>query len=278
MRLVNSVASTAALCVVAVALPSGLAAQSIWLEPQSDRSVYLEALKPSFEYSDLSFLTTSWYVSVRWPLGDRMLLVSELPFTYASIDNEFIDESATAFGNVYVGIEGDGSESAVHGEFGVRLPLAPSEGDGLMAAEVGAFADLVERWEAYLPDVLSIHAAVNYKSRSTPGLGLRLRLAPVLWIDTGDALRDDVELWALYSAQAWYDGEKVAAGAGFSGRLLATETDLDFGERTFHQIGMFVSMLFGRFQPGAQLRIPLDEDLSDTLNPSLSVSLGYRFP
>jgi hypothetical protein len=203
--------------------------------------------------------------------------VGELPFTYASIDDGFIDESAGAFGNIYVGIEGRGSESAARGEFGVRLPLAPSEGDGALAAEVGQYADLVNRWEAYLPDVLSIHAAVDYKSRTTPGLGLRLRLAPVLWIDTGDALRDDVELWALYSAQAWYDGERVAVGAGFSGRLLATETDLDLGERTFHEVGMFVSLLFGRFQPGAQLRIPLDEDLSDALNPSVSVSLGYRF-
>jgi hypothetical protein len=129
-----------------------------------------------------------------------------------------------------------------------------------MAVFVGQTADLVDRWEAFQPDILSIHGAVNYRSRTTPGLGLRLRLAPVLWIDTGDAL------------------SKVSAGAGFSGRLLATEGDLDFGERTFHQLGMFANLLLGRFQPGAQLRIPLDEDLSDLINPSVSLSLGYLLP
>jgi hypothetical protein len=60
--------------------------------------------------------------------------------------------------------------------------------------------------------------------------------------------------------------------------LLATEGDLDFGERTFHQLGMFANLLLGRFQPGAQLRIPLDEDLSDLINPSVSLSLGYLLP
>lgn len=276
MRRLKFVASAAVLCVVVGAGPSGLEAQSIWLEPQSDRAVYLEVLKPSFEGFDFSFFTTSWYWSVRWPLRGNILLVAEVPFSNASVEDT--DMSGTAFGNVYLGIEGGGSESPIVGEIGVRVPLAPSEGDGGFAAEVSAFADLVDRWEAFQSDVLSVHGAVNYRSRATPGLGLRVRVAPVLWIDTGDVLSDDVEFWALYSAQAWYDGEKVTAGAGFSGRLLVTEDDADFGERTFHQIGMFVSLLFDRFQPGVQLRIPLDEDLSDLLNPSVSLSLGYMFP
>ncbi|UCC71836.1 MAG: hypothetical protein JSV86_15885 [Gemmatimonadota bacterium] len=279
MRRLNYVVSAALVWVMASVRPGELASQSIWLEPHGDRVAYLEILKPSFEDGDdIAFLTSAWYLSTRVALSDNIAVVGEVPFAYAKIDSEFTEESqsGTTIGNIYAGLELTGGASKFFGEFGVRVPLASDEGDGGLASEAGFLADYVDRAEAFLPNVLSIHAAVNYRLRQENGVGVRFRLAPLLWIDT-ESDGAEVELWTLYSAQVWYNGEMVAVGGGFSGRALLTEEDLDFGERSFHQICLAANLILGRFQPGVQLRVPVDKDYSDIVNTVVGLSVGYRW-
>ncbi len=252
--------------------PTSLSAQSFWLEPLDDRALYLEALKPSFEDRDLTFASSAWYLSARWAVNENVRLVGELPFAHAAF-KDFDDTGENAIGNPYAGVEFGGANTQSFGEFGVRLPLASEDN---LATETGAFTDFVDRFEAFLPDILSLVLAGNYRYTSPGGFALRARLAPVLWLDTGDTLADDTELWVLYSALAWYEGDIIGAGGGLSGRFLATEGDLDFGERTFHQLGLFANLTLGRWMPGLQLRFPLDDDLREIIDTVLSLSLGFK--
>jgi hypothetical protein len=279
MRRLKYVVAAAVVWVLVGAWPGELTAQSIWLEPHGERVVYLEILRPSFSDGDeVAFPTSAWYLATRIPVSDKVALVGELPFSYAKVEYELLDESqsGTTIGNIYAGLEFGGGESNVMGEFGIRVPLASDEGDGALASQLGLLGDFVDRAEAFTPDILSIHGAVNYRVLPVNGLGVRLRLAPILWVDTEGNGGDTVELWALYSAQFWYNGEKFAVGGGFSGRAWLSE-DLDnLGDRTLHELGLMGSVNLGQFQPGAQLRVPLDEDLKDVLDLALVLSLGYR--
>lgn len=260
-----------------VLLPASAAAQSLWLVPHSDRAVYLEILKPSFDDGDdFTFTTSALFLSGRFAVGDNMVLVGEVPFANAGVDVEDFDESESAVGNIYLGAEFRGTDSPVFGELGVRLPLTK---DPDYFGEVFWYMDSVDRWEAFLNDIASVHAAFNYQYKAPSGLGIRGRVAPVLWIDTGEGpIADDVEFFALYSAQAWFEAANVAVGGGFSGRALLSEGDLDFGERTWHQFVLAGSFGLGRWWPGVQIRLPLDEDLTNVLDVVFGLSLGVQLP
>ncbi|UCC49860.1 MAG: hypothetical protein JSV41_06815 [Gemmatimonadota bacterium] len=139
--------------------------------------------------------------------------------------------------------------------------------------------DFVDRWEAFWHEILSLHSAFNYRYSGPTGLVLGFRLAPVLWMDTGDALRDDVELFALYGAHAGYEVANFAVRGGFSGRAHITEEDYDnLGERTWHQFVLAASYGLGRWWPGVQIRVPLDEDLSDAIDLVFGLSLAVQLP
>jgi len=256
-------------------LPAGAAAQSPWLVPRSDRAVHLEILKPSFKDGDeFTFTTLGVFLSGRFAVGENIVLVGELPFANVGV-GDGIDESESAVGNIYLGAEFGGTGSRAFGEFGVRLPL-------MKEADYFGFVfwlmDPVDRWEAFLHEVASVRAAVNYRYAAPTGLVVGFRLAPVLWIDVGESLADDVELFGLYGAHAGYEAANVAVVGGFSGRAIITEEDADLGERTFHEFVLAASYGLGRWWPGLQMRVPLDEDLTDTIGPAFSLSLAVQLP
>ena len=256
-------------------LPASAAAQSPWVVPRSDRAVYLEILKPSFKNGDkFTFTTLAVFLSGRFAVGENTVLVGELPFANVGVGDGF-EESESAVGNIYLGAEFGGAGSPAFGEFGVRLPLM-RETDYF--GPVFWFMDPVDRWEAFTHEVASVHAAFNYRYSGPTGLVVGFRLAPVLWIDTGEQLTDDVELLALYGAHAGYEAANVAVVGGFSGRVIITEEGADLGERTLHQLLLAASYGLGRWWPGVQMRVPLDEDLTDAIGPALSLSLAVQLP
>jgi hypothetical protein len=255
---------------------TGIRAQSIWLEPLGHKEIHLEIIKPAFAedgylHSDFTALTLTYFLSGRFTVGENSRFVSELPFAHAAVKDG--NESDTTIGNLYLGAEFGPVNSGVQGDFGVRIPIAANDN---LASVVGAFSDYVDRFEAFLPEVLSVIAAGKYKYRSAGGFGLGLRLAPVLWIDTSDSSDDDSELLVLYSLMVWQEGDIVGVGGGISGRYFATVDDVDFGQRTFHQLGFFANFTLDRWMPGIQLRVPLDEDLKDLLATEISLSIGVK--
>lgn len=229
----------------------------------------LEILKPDFDGSASTSLTTSvTSVFIRLPVGPRVLFVAEAPFAHLGTD---FGGSESAFGNPYLGLEVRAPAGRVFGEIGLRLPTAP----GNTASLVGSFTN-PDHLEAFAEDVLPVTAMLNYRFRGPSGFVTRWRVGPTVWIDAGQS-RSESELVLAYSGQVGYENRALSLLGGLSGQLVVTE-DGNFGERSIHQMGGGLSVGSGSIRPGAQLRLPLDNDLTEVLDMVLGLSLAVALP
>jgi hypothetical protein len=254
--------------------------QSIWLEPPSRTDVNLEFVKPAIKNTDLTTFSLIYYLSGRFAVGSNTQLVAEIPFAHYAQANATIlgpftrpAEADNAFGNPYLGLNFGPHREGWQMELGVRLPMAESR---KRATAMAALGDFLERTEAFLPDVLTVVIGANFRSKTADGVTFRARMAPIVWIGTGDNAEMDPEVFFLYALQAGYDNRTVAVGGGLSGRFFVTGDDLNIGERTLHQLGLYGNFDFGGWGPGLQVRFPLDDDLSSILDPTLSLSISWR--
>jgi len=204
--------------------------------------------------------------------------LAELPYANGKLDvpSGFFsnDRSQSTIANPYIGLEFFSRRQKASFELGVRLPVA-DEGKGL-ATQAGILSDY-DRFDAFFPNILTINGLVNVNSASPSGFAFRLRGGPNFWIITdSDNLGDDVELLFKYSGEFGYDTEQFGLSAGLSGLLIATESDLDLGERTSHQFIAAATVGLGNVRPGIQIRLPLDEDtgVDYVLGANVAIRLG----
>ena len=256
---------------VLVLLPATVAAQqSIWTSSYGPNNFTVEWLRPEFsDEADASFLTSVTYLSGRAMVAKNLRLVGEIPLVYFDSED---DDAELNVGNPYLGLEA-GNLDTVWGEVGVRVPVVAN--DDFTTFFLGFLTDF-DRLEAFVPEVLSVVALGNYQWQHRSGFSARLRAGPVLWIDTSDEEfdEDNTELFMLYSLQGWYDTQRVRLGAGFTGRLIATEDDLDFNERTWHHVGLAIIGKFDGVQPGLHFKVPLDDELDEALDFVFGLSLN----
>ncbi len=263
-------------------------AQSIFLEPNTEGGIHLEALRPSFDNVNLNNTSFSFYLSARIEVGRDLQLRAELPYiTFKEDDPRYYYDpyvgyyyyqspgSGDSFGNPYLGLDFGKSNNGFQGEVGFRMPVAQDYNNAL---DLGMATDPVERLEAYVSDLLPLYFGANYRYKSKSGFGMRLRMVPVFWLYLNNTSNNsDNDVFVLYSAQAWYENEKVGVGGGFSGRYITTGHGHDFGDRSLHQFVFFGNYSFGKIMPGFQVRFPLDSDLKDNgMNPSFSLSIGVK--
>jgi hypothetical protein len=249
-RLLPTVAIGIVLTLHAVPL-AGQSSQ--WLDGRSDKHLALEIFKPNFEGDvNTTFATQALFLSLRYALSPKVVLIADVPFAHHGLDGSSDTESG--LGNPYIGIEVRGENSPVSGEFGIRLPMVSER--NYMVRRVGAYADL-DRWEAFWPDIVPISAMVNARWRSEQGVVTKLRVGPTLWAST---VRDE-ELWFHYTAQIGYEGERGSVIGGFTGVMDVIQVEANFGQRTYHQLGVAGSLRFNRLMPGLSVRLPLDEDM-----------------
>jgi hypothetical protein len=248
-------------------------AESIWLEPNRGDEIRLEAVLPNILDSEFTTFSMAWFLSGYVAVGDNLYLSADIP--YAKFSSDRNNASSSSIGNPYLGLNVGRNDSGFMGEFGVRLPLASSKES---AVWTGLAIEQVDRPEAFIRDFASIVLGANYRYRSQEGFGMRLRLAPILWFYTGDSnYNDGVEAWIAYSAQFLYISGPVSFGGGFTGRYLATSDGNGFGESSLNEFDVFLNLDYGLMKPSARLRIPLDEDLTDYLGPSLVLGLGFGY-
>jgi len=246
--------------------PPNASAQAVWMGGDQRPSLRLELAKPSVE-DELTFASFVGFLGGRVPVSKGVVLVAELPFANAKYDVEGAD-GQFAFGNVLLASEFTFGSSG-YAELGVRLPTAPESSDKGLARELGLLAD-VERWEAFLRETVPIHLLLGYRNHAATGLLVRVRGGPIVWFPTGEA---DTELFGVLDADVGYANQRFGVVGGLSSRILTTESDLDFGERTVFEFGVESWVAFGRLRPGLQLRLPIDEDLSDMVNSVIGVSV-----
>ncbi len=259
-------------------------AQSVLLEPNNDAAIHLEALRPSVRDTDFSNTTFAFYLSGRVQVGGNLFLRAEVPFMNykekpGGYYNPYGDyyrhySEGSQFGNLYLGLDVGNAHNGFQGEFGVRMPVVTERSD---AAGAGAATDYIERIEAFLPDLVPIYAGVNYRLKTDNGFGMRLRMVPVFWLWVGDRSSRDSDLYALYSAQVWYEDKKVGVGGGITGRIIGTGDADGFDDRSLHQFGFFANYTFGSVMPGFQIRFPLDDGIRRMgVNPTYSLSIGFK--
>lgn len=269
---------------VAALIPASLPAQSIWLDHRHHSTINLEVLIPNFKNDDSGTITSSnsgWVVfpSVRLPLSRKIHFVGELPLASGHYEvkstsfNINRNQSETAIGNPYIGFEFSTPQTPVFAELGIRLPLASSDKD--LSMTTGLLTDF-DRLEAFFPKVLTITTMVNVHQIDQSGFALRVRGGPSLLINTDNEFDDDTELFIGYSAQAGYESERLSFLGGVTGRAILTEPNLNFSERSVHQAGFAASAGIGKLRPGLHLRLPLDENLKDSLDFVLGFTLGIQ--
>jgi len=254
-------------------LPPSLSAQSIWVNQGQGKVIAIEFLKPNFDGEDNStFATSAIFLSGRFPISSEMIFVAELPFSH--IGSKDFDESESSIGNPYIGVEIRKEGKPFFTELGLRPPLAPDDKDG--AQSVGVVTDF-DRAEAFGNKVFTITGKGNYYRKAASNMVVRLRVGPTLFLDTGNGnFVGETELLLDYNAQVGYEGAQISLLGGFTGRLVVTQEDSDFGERTIHQLGAAASLNLGTVRPGIHVRLPLDNDLKDTIDFVYGLNLGIH--
>lgn len=63
-----------------------------------------------------------------------------------------------------------------------------------------------------------------------------------------------------------------------TGRIIVSESDINFAERMLNQLGVTVIGRFERVHPGLHLRIPFNFDDNDRDEPSYVVGLSVAVP
>lgn len=255
--------------VAAVAAAPGAGAQVLqpWGDP-APRAVSVDVLRPAFDGGGTSLLTTINQLGVRWRVG-RVVLVGELPVVIAKVDGA--PSGATLLGNPFVGVATN-PDSPLFGEVGVRIPVVRiSTGQEGIAAEVGILGDFAD-FEAYGEDIVAIRATGGVRYRSPEHLVVRAALRPTLMVPINE-MGSEAELFLDYAFQAGYEETRFTAGIVYNGRLLITEPDLALGERTIPELGLGGSIILGRWRPGVVIRLPLDDELSEVVRPSVGLKL-----
>jgi len=252
----------AALAAVIVASGGlGVHAQTRWLAPRNFNSVAVEVMKPFFDSDDVTFVSSAAVVTGQVAFGreQRTFLTVDLPIAHFGVDG---GDSETAIGNPYVGATSFARDSPVVYELGVRIPIASDNA----AAIAGQFVD-VDRFEAYAVDRFSATGSLIYFPSRSGDWVMQTRLGPTLLINTADPGEFEArgDLYANYSVQTWYFSGRFQGALGFSGRFLITDNG-SIGERTVHQAGVMAGVDLVHAIPGLQLRLPLDDDLTDIVD------------
>lgn len=258
----------AALVLAAPAAPA--AAQSLWLVPEGRRTLLVEILRPTFANADAGFLTTAWFLGGRFAVTERVTLQVELPVAHLTLDDAFgTGTSETVVGNPYIGGIFRGPASAAWAEVGLRVPV----GGENEASVVGLFSD-IDRFDAWVDEVLPLKAFGGYRWSSPSGGFAQLRGGPVIWLDIGDA---DTEGVLHLNFLAGLEQSRFALAAGVAGWALLTE-DGTFDERTLFLGGVLGEARLGDFRPGVTLFFPIDGDYQEVVDLVLGVRLGVVLP
>lgn len=252
------------------ALP--VVAQNYWMQDDRGSNIKLEIFKPVFDdLEGLTFLTSVWSFSGYIEVTDRLSVRLELPVSMADGENR---DGETLVGNPYLGIErkcenADGSSCWIY-RFGGRIPIAPD--DKRLSASIGV-ASLYNRLEGFYTDMAALAGGIGYKHTYSSGTRIGINVGLVNLIMTDD---DDPELFFDYNAEWWQPAGKFNVAAGISGRMILTEDNIDFGRRTEHQLGLAANVDLGKFRPGAHVRVPMEEWLTNIVDFIYGVNVAYE--
>jgi hypothetical protein len=253
--------------IVFALLPATVAAQGVELNRDGRSGFAIEALRPTIDGGGTSIFSAAYFLSGHMQLGSGARLVAELPVGHASsTESDFEGGNSTRIGNPYLGVQfGKGSTTF---EVGGRLPLS---GDFDSATGIAMLGD-VTRMEAFAPKLASLRASFRLDAPLSPTWTAGFQVAPMVWVPTGDNESDN-EVLLGYGAGVGYHTTSLRFQGRVVGRAIMTESDIDFSERTFHQLGLAADFGSGAVRPGIYVARPLDEDFSEEVKTVFGITL-----
>ena len=252
------------LAMTVVAPISVASAQSIWLPRVTQRAVWAEALHPMFDEADEQITTGAFFVGYRGPFDQKTSVVAELCLARFGATGE---ADAFIVGNPYIGLEYPVPGTPIFFEFGGRVSIVDT--DEPTANLTGVVSD-VNRWEGFL-DATSFQLGINARHVAPSGLMVRGRIVPVAVVSSVFG-NQDWDGFLLYALQAGFGQRTVRAGLALCSRTLLFE-DGTFSERSIHQADVHLDFGSGKFRPGIDVTVPLDE-FDDAVPVVVGVRLG----
>jgi hypothetical protein len=249
-----------------------LQAQSFLMPGTPSRGVWMEATHTSFKVLEADLPTTVWYLAGRLPIGPRIGLVADLPFSHARVEILGASESSSVVGNPYLGVDFAASPR-LELALGTRLPLTSADEESF--ADIFAVVADPERTEAFAEQMVPVIARATWRHHLSPAVGLRAHGGVTGFFPTADDA-GDADAAADYGLLASYETGPARFAAGVSGRWLATSDEGSFSDNSLHHAGISTDLAVGRVRPGLSLRVPLDSDYRRVV--SSSVTLYVQVP
>jgi hypothetical protein len=246
-------------------------AQTSWLQIRDFNRIQVDVSKVSADLTvDQTLLSTFWFASGNFALSEQTSILFDLPFANFDVDVDGFD-AETMFGNPFIGVEIGRRYNGGYALIGGRVPLAPE--DKFYASLLGAYGH-IDRFEAFLPDVVSFTGNGGFKKEFDNGAGYNAMGGLNLMMPTEG--NGDSELYLNYKFEFRFRSEKAGFAGGVHGRYLITESDLDFGERTVHLVGLKADYVAGNVIPGIHFYFPFDKDLSDIINTVIGINVTFN--
>ena len=254
------------------ALPAGALAQSEWLVQET--GVGFEARRPAFDAElGLSAASAAYFLSARFQLS-RFAVVGEIPFAYASYENETAlgtrQSSDHGVGNLYFGVELPLMLGTAALEAGLRVPTYDAD-FGEVSPLVGYFGTLADRYDAFVSELLAPRLGFRIEPLPTDLIGSVRANAGIAYMMPGGGTVD-ADLVLDGGLRAFVASGGTRAGAGLEGMLVLTG-DADLARRSIVQGGLWLDHDFGRLRPGLSIFLPLDDDYGDVIDFVLGLSL-----
>ncbi len=266
-----------------------LAAAFFALHPPAESEAQLRRVQPSDDpvvalQVTKAFIDTggfgdgfSWYTSVIrgrlvTPIGESTAFVADWGVSLAGVGSE----SDATLANPELGITFIDDDGASSGFVSVILPLAKTIGEeggfGFGGSTATAILSDPIWLERFAPDLLSLNAGITPSSAIGDGDATRLNyeLTGSFLMPTEDG--GENEFFARYGFGISHALESVRLRADVNGIAVLSEGDLDFGERTIHELFLGIEGVDGG--PGFFVKVPLDENF-DSVDAVIGATLVF---
>lgn len=244
-------------------------AQTFHMLATPEKGVWMEASYADLEIMETSFPSSTWFLSGRMPITDRVRAMVDVPFAHAKVDLGLGKESNTVLGNPYLGLEFLTRSLVL--ETGVRLPLTTADGESF--ADVVALLGDIQRSEAFMEDIVPVTAAATYTHGLDRGLSLQARTGVVGVFYTGDNEELDSDALIDYGLLATYPTGAARFGLGFYGRWAATADEGSFGNNSIHHAALSADYKVRGVRPGISIRVPVDSQYEEIVNSTIGLYL-----
>ncbi|MFV1980903.1 MAG: hypothetical protein ACC655_07100 [Rhodothermia bacterium] len=245
-----------------------ISAQPVWTDKFSARGVTIDYLKPFLKDKTITGATSITFLSARIPISDRMRLKPEIPIGYVSIQSAGPTENTTVLGNPYLGLEVLGSDGTSTAEIGLRLPTIYSE---TPLTQIAIATDF-DRFESFAEETAAITGSFVGRNKSD-AVQMEVAGGVTVLVPFNDK---ETEIYGQYAGQLVFKTAKVGFITGITGRILFTEPNINFGQRSTHQVGFSMIGYFGNFRPGIMGRLAFDKPLRNLINGVVGLNASYE--